>query len=708
MNNTLFKSLGLAACLSVTAVVQAKDVWLDELDLSTMTSGYLTPQLKKSIDGNALMINGKKYDRGVGAHADSRVVFQLDGKVTRFQAVVGVDDEANPTASVQYLVIADGAVLFDSGILKMKESKKVDVDLTGKKFLTLILNDGGDGNVADHADWADAKVSFDGKAPMPYQSDTRWAIQKDGSVMWTLANDPLAIGHHDHVEMSGQFTSIIVRYGINMDGTLKISRHIVWPMLRTIPNDTHGSLAQDFDGPLLPEITVDGKPLGKEKPLTISQNGIMTVRSEVGEGLELTRVISSSVKKPVAVEVFTLKNTGEKSRKVELNSLKEEIETDPAKGVDGAYVLSSDSSKDANVTLAPGKSMTFTVVHSGRRASEKPLAVDAVKELNDRLAWLKGIDHELVFDSPDAVVNRMFGFAKIRATESIFKTKGGMMHAPGGGRYYAAIWANDQAEYVNPLFAYLGDPVARESAENTFRHFARFMNKEWKPMPSSIIAEGDDIWAGAGDRGDAAMIAYGATRYAMAHGDKKVAEQLWPLIEWCLEYNIRKINKDGVIASRTDELEGRFKAGDANLCTSSLAYDAFKSAAALGRELGKSKELTAKYDKHAVDLRKSIDSFFGHQVEGFDTYRYFKENTLLRSWICIPLTVGTKRSKRSSRTDFGLRTGWLRRPETRRSGIAPHFMDFAEFSLPERRKRRLSILRNTPPADSWAITSLMR
>jgi hypothetical protein len=26
------------------------------------------------------------------------------------------------------------------------------------------------------------------------------------------------------------------------------------------------------------------------------------------------------------------------------------------------------------------------------------------------------------------------------------------MHGPGGLRYYAAIWANDQAEYINPWF----------------------------------------------------------------------------------------------------------------------------------------------------------------------------------------------------------------------------------------------------------------
>ena len=37
-----------------------------------------------------------------------------------------------------------------------------------------------------------------------------------------------------------------------------------------------------------------------------------------------------------------------------------------------------------------------------------------------------------------------------------------MMHGPGGLRYYAAIWANDQAEYINPFFAFLGDETAQQ------------------------------------------------------------------------------------------------------------------------------------------------------------------------------------------------------------------------------------------------------
>lgn len=214
------------------------------------------------------------------------------------------------------------------------------------------------------------------------------------------------------------------------------------------------------------------------------------------------------------------------------------------------------------------------------------------------------------------------------------------MHAPGGESYYAAIWANDQAEYVNPFFPYLGYAVGNESAMNSFRHFARFMNDEWKPIPSSIIAEGKDIWNGAGDRGDAAMIAYGASRYALAMGDKTVAKELWPLIEWCLEYCDRKLNDGGVVTSDTDELENRFPSGEANLCTSSLYYDALLSSAYLASELAMNPSVAKDYRKKAETLRRNIDSYFAKEMCGYDTYQYYDGNDLLRSWICIPLTVG--------------------------------------------------------------------
>ena len=119
------------------------------------------------------------------------------------------------------------------------------------------------------------------------------------------------------------------------------------------------------------------------------------------------------------------------------------------------------------------------------------------------------------------------------------------------------------------------------------------------------------------------MIAYGAARYALARGDKEEARELWPLIEWCLEYCHRKLTPAGVVASNSDELENRFPAGDANLCTSSLYYDALRSAALLGRELGISSAQIKTYTRQADDLKQAIESHFGYEIEGFPSYPGF-------------------------------------------------------------------------------------
>jgi hypothetical protein len=164
------------------------------------------------------------------------------------------------------------------------------------------------------------------------------------------------------------------------------------------------------------------------------------------------------------------------------------------------------------------------------------------------------------------------------------------------------------------------------------------MNDQYKPIPSSIVAEGRSFWNGAGDRGDCAMIAYGASHFALAQGERTAAMELMPLIDWCLEYNRRKRGDDGIVRSDSDELEGRFPAGKANLSTNVLAYGGLIGAARLADELatGKGEALRGE----ALALRTAIDRYFAANVGGFDTYRYYEGNDKLRSWIALPLAFG--------------------------------------------------------------------
>lgn len=472
-------------------------------------------------------------------------------------------------------------------------------------------------------------------------AQNRWSINPDGSISWNVKD---RIPHYDHIEMSGLKVSTVLRYGVNADGSFELNKSMVWPMLRTIPNNTHASLMRRFAWNATDMVAVNGQSLSREKVNKITLDGKMTVESAIGLSrnakAELTRIIFPAVAKPAVYEKYILRNTGSSPLTVEVPESRAVINTDPEKGVDGSYKLVSEIIGAATKQLQPKEELVFYAAITGYKNGEAELKPDVEKELQERKELIAGFWNNLILETPDPVVNTMFAFAKIRGAESIYDTKGGLMHGPGGESYYAAIWANDQAEYINPFFPYLGYGAGNGSALNSFKHFARFMNPEYEKIPSSIIAEGLDVWGGAGDRGDAAMVAYGASRYALARGDKAEAEELWPLIEWCLEYCHCNLNDKGVVASDSDELEGRFPAGKANLCTSSLYYDALRSAVYLGKDLKKPFSVLSAYEKQARDLRENMENYFGAKVEGFDTYQYYEGNDVLRSWICIPLTVG--------------------------------------------------------------------
>lgn len=467
----------------------------------------------------------------------------------------------------------------------------------------------------------------------------RWQMLPDGSIEW-VTNKQLP--HNDHIEMSGKQVSVVLRYGVNESGAFVLNKSMIWPLLRTIPNNTHASLMRRFDWNPLDVITLNGRTMAGEKVNKIRLKGMLTVESSYDNGwygqCKLIREYLPSTELPALVENYTLINTGKSPISIEIPVMENKLSTNPQKGVEGSYRIEMTTDKNGYFTIASGDTLSFSASIVSYRPGQPILAIDGQQEKQKRLALVDAWINRLVLETPDPIIDRMFAFSKIRACESIYATQGGPMHGPGGESYYAAIWANDQAEYINPYFPFTGYEYGNASALNSFKHFARFMNKEWKPIPSSIVAEGLDIWNGAGDRGDAAMIAYGASRYALARGNHEEAEELWPLITWCLEYCRRNLNEGGVVASDADELENRFPAGKANLCTSSLYYDALNSAAYLAKELGNG--FTGVYLKQAAELRKNIESYFGSTVEGFDTYAYYEGNDILRSWICIPLTVG--------------------------------------------------------------------
>ncbi|MCB1130987.1 MAG: NPCBM/NEW2 domain-containing protein, partial [Verrucomicrobiae bacterium] len=130
-----------------------------------------------SANQEPLRIAGEMFPQGIGCHAPSEMVFPLDGKFARFQCLAGLDDAGS--GSVTFEVHADGEKLFDSGlVLRGQPARVIDVDVSGKRELRLVITDGGDGTQFDWADWVDAglrtaSAAQDGQAG-------RWGLALDG------------------------------------------------------------------------------------------------------------------------------------------------------------------------------------------------------------------------------------------------------------------------------------------------------------------------------------------------------------------------------------------------------------------------------------------------------------------------------------------------------------------------------------------------
>ncbi|MGW8391411.1 hypothetical protein [Pseudoduganella sp. HUAS MS19] len=467
----------------------------------------------------------------------------------------------------------------------------------------------------------------------------RWQIDGD-AIRWQVKDV-----HRDQLEMSGRQVSAVIDYGSQADGSLLLSRTVVWPMLRTVPDDTHASLIRKLGAEASPALAIDGEPAGAERLQQVRFDGRLALRSQLAPGLTLTRTLTPSPTEPALVERLELANHGTATRRYSFAAL-ERSETTPAeRGTHGAYVVEVRSPAREG-ELAPGARVHVDVIISGRLQNEM-VYVDGSEALQERARKVEQWRANLVLETPEPVLDAMFAFSKVRAAESIFATRGGLLHGPGGTRYYAAVWANDQAEYINPFFPYLGDSAGVQSALTSFGMFARYMNADYKPIPSSVIAEGRSYWNGAGDRGDCAMISYGASQFALAQGDVGTARQLQPLIDWCLEFTRRKRDAQGIVHSDSDELEGRFPAGKANLSTNVLAYGGLQGAARLAASLGNAQRATA-LRQEAESQRSAIERYFGAQVGGFDTYRYYDGNEKLRAWIALPLALGINERQRGT------------------------------------------------------------
>jgi hypothetical protein len=126
------------------------------------TAYFDTPrpfQTDRSQGGRPLRLGGRIFSRGLGVHARSALTYSLTGSFKTFAATLGVDSEVGNGGSVVYRVVGDERTLYESPVLRGGDAPQpITVDVSGVLLLRLEVGEAEDADVADHADWAEARL----------------------------------------------------------------------------------------------------------------------------------------------------------------------------------------------------------------------------------------------------------------------------------------------------------------------------------------------------------------------------------------------------------------------------------------------------------------------------------------------------------------------------------------------------------------------
>ena len=114
----------------------------------------------RNLDGQPLRLGGTTYARGLALHSKTYLRYRISRTYRRFQTVIGIDqvivDRNN--GDVHIVISGDGKVLLETDVRGVDKPRPVDLDVAGIRDLEILVDFGGDLDIADHLDLADAKL----------------------------------------------------------------------------------------------------------------------------------------------------------------------------------------------------------------------------------------------------------------------------------------------------------------------------------------------------------------------------------------------------------------------------------------------------------------------------------------------------------------------------------------------------------------------
>ena len=131
-------------------------VYVSDLDAVAWENGWGNGHRDLSNDGNTISIAGQTFDKGLGVHAYSRIVYRIPNREDTFMAYIGHDDESTCGDGVIFKVYADTTLVFVSEPKLYGQPPELIRVYLGRADSVQLVVEEGSNKSCDHADWAEA------------------------------------------------------------------------------------------------------------------------------------------------------------------------------------------------------------------------------------------------------------------------------------------------------------------------------------------------------------------------------------------------------------------------------------------------------------------------------------------------------------------------------------------------------------------------
>jgi hypothetical protein len=101
----------------------------------------------------------KHYEKGLQVFSRTELVYRVPEGFKRFLATAGIGNASRSGSNVHLVISGDGDKLLEQQVTRGDEPLKIDLDLTGVRRLTVLVDYGKGGPICDHVNLGNARIT---------------------------------------------------------------------------------------------------------------------------------------------------------------------------------------------------------------------------------------------------------------------------------------------------------------------------------------------------------------------------------------------------------------------------------------------------------------------------------------------------------------------------------------------------------------------